>query len=348
MKFIPYTIKHGDTLWTVVGERWETVYHMSINKPFREKFQDPNKIESNSIIYIPCHGKLPQPKTNSIAHFSMDFPIGDDICVIPIIKYFYKIGYRIHLYCSEKLKPIFRFPFVEKMMSHDDIRKYYSDGDVIVVPNGHGYPINEDEYFYSGCYIISRMYRSTVQTISDFYNNFESAPRWFFRMIGIDPALHDDFEIDFPYDEQETEHYDVIISEGSYADPWRRLHSKSVLAIYNWYKDRGKNVVIIPYSIYRHFDAPCINFDFNDNEQFMKCINIIKNCKLLITTNSGLMHIRARFKKPMVVFSEKQVGHLHGWVEPYDGAVHVDGECFMEKYFDEQEMQSKINGILSS
>lgn len=347
MHFIPYVIQHGDTLWTVVGERWETVYHMSINKPFREKFPDPNKIESNSIIYIPCHGKLPQPKTNSIAHFSMDFPIGDDICIIPIIKFFHKIGYRIHLYCSDKLKPIFQLSCVEKIMSHDDIRKYYIDGDIILIPHGFGYPIRDEEYYNSGCYIISQLYRATLQRISDFCDNRESAPRWFFRMIGIDPVLNDDFNIDFSYIEKDVEHYDIVINEGSYAEPWRRFHKKTVLSMYHWYKDRGKKVCVIPYNIHRDFDAKCVKFDLDDNEEFMKGINFIKNCKLLVTTNTGWMHIRARFKKPMLVFGDTLSGHLHSWIEPYDGAVHINEECFQEKLFDEQKMQSKINGILS-
>ncbi len=46
-------IRKGDTLWDLFGVLWNYVYGLKVNKDFRGKFHDPNKIKAGELIYFP-------------------------------------------------------------------------------------------------------------------------------------------------------------------------------------------------------------------------------------------------------------------------------------------------------
>lgn len=301
MRLVEVEIKPQQNLWTLFGGDWPAVYNAPYNKSFRDLRPDPHKICAGDRIYKQiCDEDIVHGDGRTAFIVTNGF-MGDDIATTAVANYFKSHNFKV-IYMTHKIwSPLFgSLPIIDEVADRDRavIAEKYKPNDIVVCPFFHNAELQSEGYA-----VLSSAVRSREEWAYGARGRTASA-KLLLDGLGIDPTYisHETF-ISFNKEATEFGPKDAGIVVGSKDVPKRRLHYSAMDSIYALLQEFGWNPVIIcnDSESAKFKNRRCFECRFFDPANLNRCVNVMNDLGILFCPNSGLMHVRAYFKKPMIV-----------------------------------------------
>lgn len=314
------TIKPRDTLFGLLGSYWEHIYKAPYNQEFRNKFPNPNCIMAGESLFVQCFGDIPDSEGHNAFIFGNNY-LGDDICDTPIANVFKQKGYKVYRFTSQKWVPLGEdIPCVDVITSdYGLLDRTYKPGDIICATWHH-----PNHYVEKGYRVLSPCIRTHFQ---NFLKPREAHSHVCERMnlVGLDPYLYSRKTfVHFPEETMNLPPKTIAFVIGSTTTPTRRLHPLVLNHFYDLVLSAGYHPIIIcngDDGSYGSRNKYCCDFDNRDN--LMKCLGLARDVDVLVTPDSGLIHVRQNTGKPMIVLLDQDITGLSGIIEKYDGVTDI-------------------------